>query len=357
MKLKLILYIACAALLFGVLAGGVGCKSSPGTRNDTSVAVNNSGSAPKWMARLNDVYPEADYLAVVGEGDTRRDAESDATGALVRIFGSNIKVESEAVVRYHEMEKDSGGSYELEKSASKQVDVLAQHKLYNMQYSDPYIDNEGRVHVVGYLDRKKTAKIYKDKIDKNSESIAAFQRNAVKSERLITKFAFIDAAVIFAKNNELLLDQLNIIYSPVRKLVSLPYKLDELNTLYSQIAEKMVFDITITNDMEGKIGNLVAGLLSEKGFSVRKGGVLKVTGDVKLEPLKLKNKYKNIRWYLNLQMKDESGKAIVSYNKNQRESGVSQSAAKARAYIEMEKQIKKAFFKEFIKYLDSLVLK
>jgi hypothetical protein len=356
MKAKLITYLVCAGLLFGVLLGA-DCKSGPGTKSDSSVAVGNTSGTPRWMTKLEDAYPEKDYLAVVGEGDTRRNAESDAAGALARIFGSNIKVETEAIVRYKELENESGGSYQLEKEANKEVDILAQQMLYNLQYSDPYTDKEGRVHVVGYLNRKETAKIYKDKIDKNSERIATFRQNALKSERLFTKFAFIDAAIIFAKNNELLLDQLNIIYTPVRKMVELPYKLDELNTLYSQIAEQMVFDVRITNDMEDKIANLVSGLLGERGFSIRAGGTLKVTGDVKLEPLKLNNKYDNIRWYLNLQMKDETGKTIVSFNKNQRESAVSKSAVEARAYLEMEKQIKKAFFNEFTKYLDSLVLK
>jgi len=357
MKVKLVKYIVCGCVLLSVLLGGAVCKSGPKTNGDTSTQVNNTGNPPRWFNKLEDTYPEKDYLAVVGEGDTRRDAESDAAGALVRIFGSNIKVETEAIVRYRELENESGGSYELEKEATKEVDILAQHMLYNLQYSDPYTDNTGRVHVVGYLDRVKTGQIYKEKIEKNSTRIVTFKQNAVTSERLISKYAYIDAAIIFAKNNELMLDQLNIIYAPMRKMVNLPYKLDELNTLYSDIAEQMVFDIRIVNDMEEKIANLVAGLLSEKGFSIKRGGVLKVNGDVKIEPLALKNNYENLRWYLNLQMKDESGKTIVSYNKNQRETGVSKSAAEARAYIEMEKQIKKAFFNEFIKYLDSLVLK
>jgi hypothetical protein len=357
MKVKLIKYLSVGCILLSIFLAGAACKSGPKANSDNSVHVNNKGNPPRWFNRLEDDFPEDKYLAVVGEGDTRRDAESDAAGALVRIFGSNIKVETEAIVRYRELEQDSGGSYELEKEATKEVDILAQHMLYNLQYSDPYTDNSGRVHVVGYLDRIKTGQIYKEKIEKNSTRIVSFRKKALTSERLITKFAFIDAAIIFAKNNELLLDQLNIIYTPMRKMVSLPYQLDELNTLYSEIAEQMVFEIQITNDMEDKIANLVAGLLSEKGFSIKRGGVLKVAGDVKLEPLALKNNYENLRWYLNLQMKDESGKTIVSYNKNQRESGVSKSAVEARAYIEMEKQIKKAFFNEFIKYLDSLVLK
>jgi hypothetical protein len=357
MKLKFIKYLLVGCIIGMAILGSAVCKSSPKTKGDTSVEVDSKSSPPRWLTKLEDVYPEKDYLAVVGEGDTRRNAESDAAGALARIFGSNIKVETEAIVRYRELEKESGGSYELEKEATKEVDILASQMLYNLQYSDPYTDKEGRVQVVGYLDRKKTAQIYKEKIDKNSKSVITFRDNSLKSERLITKYAFIDAAIIFAKNNELLLDQLTIIYETMRKIIELPYKLDDLNTLYSQIAEKMVFEITIVNDMQDKIANLVAGLLSSKGFSVRKDGQLKVSGDVKLEPIKLNNKYENIKWYLNLQMKDESGKIIVSYNKNQRESAVSKSAVEARAYVEMEKEIKKAFFNEFIKYLDGLVLK
>ena len=123
MKVKPVKYFICGLILLSFLFGGAVCKSGP--RTNTSVQVNSKGNPPRWYNKLEDDFPEDKYLAVVGEGDTRRDAESDAAGALVRIFGSNIKVETEAIVRYRELEKESGGSYEMEKEATKEVDILA----------------------------------------------------------------------------------------------------------------------------------------------------------------------------------------------------------------------------------------
>ncbi len=330
------------------------CVSNAEPKGSSS---NKGGDPPAWFFNLEKAYPDKDFLAAAGDGDTRRAAESDAAGALVQIFSSDIKVESESIMRYHELAKDADTAHETEKQITQEVDILAAQKLLNIQYSDPYVDKNGRFHVVGYLDRRETGRIYRDNIEKNASRILAFQQNALTSTRIVTRYAFIDAALIFAKNNELLLDQLTIINPMMKKVVDLPYSLDELNTLYSKAAEKMVFDVQVVNDSEQKISNIVAGLLSSKGFSIKSDGQLRVAGEVKLEPVSLDNKYENIRWYLNLEMRDETGKAIVSFNQNQRETGISRSAVVSKAYIEMEKKTKADFFSEFVKYLDGLVLK
>ncbi|MBN1525124.1 MAG: hypothetical protein JW904_11605 [Spirochaetales bacterium] len=335
------------------------CVSSPnaGTEPKTSVKTDSKGT-PNWFLDLNSGFPEKDFLAVIGEGDTRRDAESDAAGALSRIFMSDISVESTAMMRYAELSSPTKAESSTETSVEKTVNIGSNQSLFNIQYSDPYTDNVGRLHIVGYLDRKATARIYREKIDANSERVSSFLENMKKSDSIINKYAFIDAAVLFAKNNDVLMSQLVIVYEPMTKMLDLPYRTQDLIKLYTEIAAQMRFEIKIENDFDGKITKMVSFILNERGFSVAQGkGNLTISGDVELQDAQLNNKFENIRWYLALQMKDEKGSILVSFNKNQRESAVSRPEAIAGSYRQMEKMVKAEFIGQFIKYLDGIILK
>jgi len=238
------------------------------------------------------------------------------------------------------------------------VQVGSSQVLFNVQYSDPWTDRSGKVHIAGFLNRRETAKIYKDKIDKNAERVVLFLNNMRSSDSIINQYAYIDAAVLYARTNDALRDQLLIIYQPAVGLIDLPYKTDDLIKLYAQIAAKMSFQIEIKNDSDERISKMVTHILNERGFTITRGpAALSIKGEVTTEDAQLENRFANIRWYLTLQMRDEKGSVLVSFNKNQRESGISKPEAIAASYRQMEKLIKEEFIGQFLQYLNSIVLK
>jgi hypothetical protein len=344
----LFITIACASLL-------AFCVSAPPAQaQDKAIGAD----APQWMFDLNAAYPDADFLAVIGEGDSRREAELDAAGALSKIFVSKIDVETTAVMRYRELEKNGSGDAVTERKLDKRVTVASAQDLINLQFSDLYTDKLGLVHIVGYLNRKETAKIYRQKIAQNGERVTGFLKNLDEAEDTIHRYAYIDAAVLFAKANELLLEQLTIIYPIARKTVELPYDMNQLAKRYADVAGKMIFTVKVQNDSDAKIAKITGYLLSQKGFTVSKGAAaLSLDGEVLIEDTKMNNKYANVRWTLDLEMKDEKDHVIITYHKNQRESAVSRPEAVARSYREMEKQIKDEFLGQFEQYLNGLILK
>ncbi|RPJ05880.1 MAG: hypothetical protein EHM28_11210, partial [Spirochaetaceae bacterium] len=299
------------------------CTTTSQSGSLQTAAPSRGGNGPAWATDINSVYPEKDYLAVVGEGDTRRDAESDAAGALSKIFISEIKLESTATMRFQQLETAGSSTSTTERSVDKTVAVGSSQTLFNIQYSDPWTDGTGKVHIAGFLNRRDTAKIYKDKIDKNADRVVLFLKNMRESSSIISQYAFIDAAVLYAKTNNQLLDQLIIIYQPMVQLIDLPYKTDDLIKLYSEIAAKMSFQIQIKNDSEDRLAKITTHILNERGFTIARGPAsLSIRGEVSMEDAQLENRFANIRWYLTLEMRDERGSVLVSFNKNQRESGI-----------------------------------
>jgi hypothetical protein len=324
----------------------------------TQTVAPRGGDGPVWVRDLGSVYPEKDFLAVVGEGDTRRDAESDAAGALSKIFESKIQLESTATMRFQQLETAGSSTSTIERNVDKTVAVGSAQTLFNVGYSDPWTDSTGKVHIAGFLNRRDTARIYKDKIDKNASRVVLYLQNMRSSSAIISQYAFIDAAVLYARANDILIDQLSIVYQPMVQMLDLPYKTDDLIKLYSEVAAKMSFQIQIAGDSEDRIAKIVSNILNQRGFSIARGAsALSIKGDVTMEDAQLENRLANIRWYLNLQMKDERGVVLVSFNKNERESGISKPEAVALSYRQMEKLIKEQFIGQFLQYLNGIVLK
>jgi hypothetical protein len=315
------------------------------------------GTPPDWILNPYNKYAESDYLATLGEGDTRRDAESNAAAALSRIFQTDVQVDSVAVQRYNEIAKDGGYQTESERDITETVNLQSQQTLINVQYGDVYINDTGRYYIIAYINRSQTAQIYHEKINKNSEAVVNFLNSSNQSSGLLKKYAYIDAAYLFSSNNEMLLNQLSIISPGFKDSISMPYNHNDVLLQRTQIAEEMVFSVSIANDTDSKISNIITDMLSNRGFAVTDAfAPLAVAGNILVEPIQLNNGYENVRWSLTVDLKDETGNILVSINKDQRETSISQAQAIAIAYNEMEELIDSKFMGEFVKYLDSFIL-
>lgn len=315
------------------------------------------GTPPQWILNPYNQYAEADYLAALGEGDTRRDAESNAAGSISRIFQTSVQVDSTAIQRYNEIAKDGGYQTESERSITETVNLQSQQTLINVQYGDVFIDDTGRYFIIAYINRAQTAQIYNEKINKNSEAVVNFLNSSRQSSGVLKKYAYIDAAFLFSTNNELLLNQLSIISPGYKETIAMPYNHNDLLMERTKIAEQMIFSINIANDTDNKIANIITQLLSSRGFAVTDAfSPLAIAGNVLIEPVQLNNGYENVRWTLTVDMKDETGNILVSFNKDQRETSVSQQQAIALAFNQMESKIESDFLGEFTKYLDSFVV-
>ena len=181
-------------ILIIILASCVSAPSGSGS-TDTSTTEppppteTKGGPPPAWLLNPYNLYSEAEYLAVIGEGDTRRDAESSAAGSLSRIFETNVQVDSVAIQRYNEIAKDGGYQIENEKSITETVSLQSQQTLINVQYGDTYLNDTGRYYIIAYINRNLTAQIYREKINKNSEAVMNFLNSSNEASGILRKFA------------------------------------------------------------------------------------------------------------------------------------------------------------------------
>ena len=314
-----------------------------------------SGRRPAWVDDKHSLYPEEKYLVEIGEGASLKDAKQDGLAALSQIFRTTVKVDSTVRTRYREL-SDSKKSLEVsqETTVDENITQLSDETLVNVHFGESWTDNMGRTYVVAYIDRTETAAIYRQRIEQDGEKTSYLISQSAGQTDLLRRFGYLDAAVVMDKNSSMMLDQLDIIHGPSRRMIFPSYDQEELYSLYAETAGQMVYAVSIQGDDGGRLSAMIAQVLTGRGFSVGNGNAgLSVTGQVSVEDATLDNGYENIRWHLFLEMRNTSGEVVAAMEEQKRETGVSRDAAVSRGYRSMEEILKKKFIGDLERYFDS----
>ncbi|MBI9100422.1 MAG: LPP20 family lipoprotein [Spirochaetaceae bacterium] len=330
--------------LTGLFALLVSCASGP------SPSVR-----PAWVDNKHSQYAEDKFMVEIGIGASLRDAKRNAAAALAQIFKTSIKVETTIQTRYKEL--SSGGAVDASEETTFDQDItqLADQELVNVNFGQSWTNDLGQVHVIAYIDRQVTANIYRDRIEENNSTVRNFISKSGDQSSQIRKYAYYDAAYVVARANQMLMEQLEIINLPIRKTIRTPYDINDVRDRRKEAALIMAFMVNIENDVEGKVASVLTDELTSFGFSIDPGGSLAVEGAVSFEKVELDNDYENVKYYLTINVEDENGIPIVALEDNDRISAVSESDAENRAYLEIEKIIKRDLIGKLIKYFDSFV--
>jgi hypothetical protein len=316
---------------------------------------------PAWMDNPGSIYPESQYISALGAGDTRQAAESNASANLTKRFKVQIDVDDTMLRRYESFTKLSGTMSEsLSESQQRQVQSRSSETLIDVQFSEIYTDNLGRVNVVAFLDRKKSGDLYAKRIQDNLQSIEVYLANEERTIDIPEKYAYINAALAISQVNEQMLEQLDII-SPAHKnrlAVDESRRMATLSEKQQKIAKQIGFSVAIVGDDDQKITIQVQQAISKLGFQLSPQAILTVAGSVDYEALDLRRDNLTFYgWQLDLKLTDPSGKTLISIVERGREGGLDETAAKRNAVRQMSKIIAKRFQKELIDYFDRMLIK
>lgn len=323
------------------LLSGIGCVLA---------AQAKSGPAPAWYSNLDAAYPDKKYMAAVGSGDTRKDAEADASAALARRFKVDIKVDAQAMQRYSDLVSKDQSYSATERSAVQTVTSSANEQFINLTYSDPWTDPKGKVNIVAFLDREKTAVLYKGIISKDAGLVSSLKDRAAKAPGNLAAFALLDSALAVSYNSDRMVAQLQLISPAAAKEAASLVDSPTLAKLRDEVGKRLGYNLTIDGDADGKVAAMVKKALAGLNLSFREDGQLAVKGAVTVEA-EPNPKYKTLRWSLNLSLFDETGTAIATMLKESKENGVTEVAARGFVVREMEKRVMIEFTQSVNQYL------
>lgn len=312
---------------------------------------------PAWVDNPKAEYPETMYMSAVGEGSNRRDAENTAIGNISRIFESKVKAESSVQERYKELTGNGGSSMESATESNKSVNVSSEQKLINIEIGPSWTDDLGRVYVIAYLHRLKTADIYEEKISDNEKRINQFLQQTPQSENPQYLYANLSAATFIAGLNQELIDQLAVISPDSREMLDLSYNYQSLRQKTAETARQIHFTVSIMDDQKDRITSQIQQVLVEQGFSLNTDNAILVKGQISFEDAKLNQPQKYVRYTLNLDVVDVNGALLFTFNKTGREGHLNYSEAEARAIRTVSQLIQKDFKSQLLNYFDGLAQK
>lgn len=308
----------------------------------------------------NDVYvnlekdfPDSRYLAAIGEGDTKNEAEKNAMAKLSLIFESNIDVNQTLNEHFSEFSDDENSSLTYEAKTSKRTNVQSEQKLLNVKYGKHGVDKNGNNFAVAYINRSETASIYEEKIENNNSSIFAMENSAEMSDSKIFKYAAYNRASEMMNENIALMKQLYIISPHTNDFSSQISKYESIYRKKGEIASEIKF--VISNESNEDVINSLSSLLTSKGFKIAETGDYLVTSTMKYDKVDLGRKEIFYNWFVNVALSNAGNEIVFNFEKSSREGGITESAAFARTKYAANDALKKNFITEFSNYLNSLL--
>ena len=229
--------------------------------------------APLWYQDLESAYPSRQYIAQVGYGKDKKDAQLDAVSAISKFFNTQVKVNVEAqkTVTLKDKGMDVTGNIDEKTMIQSKVDLFA------VEYSKPYFDKSTRLMaVVAYIDRAKAWQLYKSQMEFYSSSFLQAYDGATSKDDKLTQYLLLSSTKKVAK--EFIVDyQFVMLLFPKQcedSYLSTNKKAISLSTNLSSLKMECSMKINVQNDYNNIIERKIVALLSAQGFAVSKKDAL-----------------------------------------------------------------------------------
>ena len=317
---------------------------------------------PNWVDNVSSVYPSASYIAYVGEGKSKDEAELAAVTGVAAVFSQSIKSTAKASKRMGEAAQSGKvAQTNVDSSISRDVQSsVAAENLIGVQIDGFWDDGKGSTWAVAVLDKKKASGIYQQMIRKNAQEIAHLVDIDTMDENYYSfeTYARYDFACEVAGQNEALLSRLQVIdLNAARQFEGNFPSSRFLRGDAVAVAQMIPVYVEVKGDETGRMKRALEGVFTEAGFR---------TSDVPIERYRLeatayferRNTDSSVQcWYsLEGSLTDwELAEVLLPLSLNGREASNDFVWAKNRAVRSIEAVIKRDFAPRFGEFLTSIV--
>lgn len=298
----------------------------------TTVSV--SKEAPRWVYAPDAVYPAQSFLNAVGEGMSRSDAESRALALLAQTISQSVQAQSESNERF--LRNDNTQSYGQSYSGRVVTSSLI-NEVAGAAIKEVWRDTEGRFYALAQIEREKSGRFYKNKMDANTKAITEALLFADDHWGSLSAYAALQRASYLALENEDYLRLLAVIHEGLYAITDLPYgSRAALDTLIARAKTGLTLAVHTDGDPEGRLAASLAAAAARAGFSVVEEGTpsrYDLEAELDIVPADVGGPYEYVRYTLTVALKDvETGEDLLPFSTNGREAHVTESEAAFRAY-------------------------
>ena len=320
-------------------------------------SVSTSSDFPEWINNPNSLYPDSRYIVGVGSGDTRQAAEKDAVGNIAKVFQSAITVDQTVIENYLEVEENNQSSASFSSQMLNRTSVASQQELKNIKIDKVHFSsNDGLYYVLAYLNRAETALLYEQDIKNNDGKIVEYFNNYKGSANKLNKYGNLAKCKTITAINDVLRNQYQVLTKGQAEVpVSVP--ISEIDQKMAELLNTITVALYPGKDTPAEVGDYLREIVGKIGFKmVNSQGDFSMNYSLDIEPTDInRDNLVAYNWKLTIEVRDNvNNQSLKSFNHNKRSTAVSEGEAKSRIMRTVREQLDNQFYKEFIKYLNSL---
>jgi hypothetical protein len=314
-----------------------------------------AGARPAWVDSPEAVYNRNSFVAAVGSGSSRDQAEKSALTALSSVYRLSLQADQTLTNSYQEMVRN-GQTADWYEGSSLEESIRTSTAMDLVGAAIREIWSDGSLfYAVAVMENAQTARLYAQMIRDNQRiidtltDIPAARRNNMDG---LARFQF---AVTLAEANKLFANVLSVIGAPIPAELrqSEDYRLES-----AAIIKAIPVSVTVEGDRENRIRSAFASALTAAGF--RTGGnnaPYQLQGRLSFSEVQLPNQpNKFVRYVLDGNfVETATGDILFPYNVNGREGHLNLSEAEVRALRAAENKVKDDYTNTLSSFLAGLI--
>jgi hypothetical protein len=348
--------IAAANVAVAQMEGAPGTVVRPQSGPRAQV---NQGKQPAWVSAPDLVYDQNSFVSAVGHGTDRNQAEKDALGRLVAVFGQSVQADLKTINTYSEAVSKGAVNVSENTSVQNAIQTSAQmDALIGAEIEDVWFDSKSTYYAVAALERRKAVSLYGDMIRSNERIIADLIAIPLADRNTLDSFSRYQLAATIADVNRIYANVLTVVGNTSGIVPGDMKRGDAYRLEAVDITKNIPIEVRVTDDRSNRIKDAFASALTKQGF--RSGGtdvryILHVRVD--FSSVNLPNQQnKFIRYVIDANLIDtRDSSVLLPFNITGREGHLSLSEAENRAVVAAEKKINDAYSTLLSNYLASLL--
>jgi hypothetical protein len=323
--------------------GAMNRSNSAGPAAPEPARADTGAARPAWVDSPEAVYSRNSFVAAVGSGNSREQAEKSAFVALSSIYSLSLQADQTIANSYQEMVKNGQTSDWYEgTSLEESIRTSTAMDLVGATIRDVWSDGK-LFYAVAVMEKAQTAQLYARMILDNQKivdtltDIPAVSRNSMDS---LARFQF---AITLAEANKVFANVLSVIGAPVPAEMrqSEDYRLES-----AEIIRSIPVSVTVEGDRENRIHSAFMAALAVMGFRTGEtNSPYQIRARLSFSEVQLPNQTnKFVRYVLDGNFVDRAtGEILFPYNVNGREGHLSISEAESRSLRAAETKIKNEY--------------
>ncbi|GHV88448.1 hypothetical protein AGMMS50267_08080 [Spirochaetia bacterium] len=130
--------------------------------------------APAWFANTKSVYPDSEYIWVIGNGATTEDAKKQALIEMSRRFHTTVEAISSDISEYQEITGSTKNDFSETIHFNQYSRIESNEDFFGIRFTEGWFNPKRKAYtVLAYINRNEAEKLYHARIETNMVGIHA----------------------------------------------------------------------------------------------------------------------------------------------------------------------------------------